>query len=160
MDEGNLHFVTASAGNTRNDNNDSGDYWCRAENQFGYVDSKNATIIVAWLNQKFKKSPKATYSAELGKMVQLDCSPPEGNPDPEVHWLFNGSPIDYSDINKNQKINIDDTGNLIIYNVNRMNAGQYQCVATQKDLPRHQSPGIYSRMTSLEVLGKYFITYE
>ena len=149
---GSLTFLSASAGNTRNGNTDNGNYWCRAQNQFGYVDSKNATLTVAYLEDKFQLSPKAKYSVEINQKIKLDCNPPKGNPDPVVTWYFNGNPImDKIGEQKRQEINIDTHGNLNIYNVNSRNAGSYQCIASMKDVPELKR---YSRMTELEVLGK------
>ena len=162
LSDGDIDFISVSAGNTRNNNDDSGNYWCRAQNQFGFVDSNNATLTVAWLASKFQRSPNSYYFVESGKRALLHCSPPKGNPDPEVYWLFNGNPIQQQQFShpssnsrsssNSQKINIDDTGNLIIYNVNTFNSGEYQCVASQKDVP--ENPGEHSTMAKLEVLGK------
>ena len=148
---GTIDFLSVSRGGTRNNNDDSGNYWCRASNQFGSVDSRNATLTVAWLGPRFQKSPEKTYYVEAGERALLDCAPPRGTPDPVVHWNFNGNPVENSNT---QKINIDATGNLIIYQSNVNNRGEYQCVASQKQVP--ESPGRYSQMAKLEVLGKYF----
>ena len=142
---GDLNFVSASARGTRGNNTDSGIYKCKAENQFGAVYSKSASVTIAWLDREFKLNPQPTITT-VNKQVILKCLPPNGFPEPLVEWLFNGNPIQ-----PQHDIIVTEKSDLLIKSVQYDHAGFYQCRAFQPEL---DNDGRVSSQGELVVQGK------
>ncbi len=52
-----LFIVSAKVG--RGDKSDSGDYYCKAKNSLGEVESSKASLLVAYLKDDFREIPKS-----------------------------------------------------------------------------------------------------
>ena len=77
---------------------------------------------------EISQPPKNASEVE-GQDVVFSCSV-DGNPSPVVTWTKNGEELN---VTANSRINVLSTNNnhsLIITNVNRSDAGQYTCVAS------------------------------
>ena len=95
------------------------------------------------LKDEFRVLPINTQVAQ-GKTVIMQCSPPKGRPEPNVHWLHDGQKI-YMD---SGRFRLDGT-NLVINDVMKDDQGQYQCIAKNM-IGVRESPAV-----TLKVLGKY-----
>lgn len=66
-----------------------------------------------------------TNYSDLNKILQ------KGNPEPKVEWKKDDVWIDLDDMRiRNNRLRIVDGGNLLINNVQTIDEGKYQCVAS------------------------------
>ena len=77
------------------------------------------------MRDEFRAVPRDT-SVLLGESLVLECSPPKGQPEPVVKWNKDGESID---LTSDKRLKIDPSGNLVIYDVEKRDAGRYQCSA-------------------------------
>ncbi|XP_014258139.1 neuroglian isoform X2 [Cimex lectularius] len=102
---------------------DTGNYGCNATNSIGYV-YKDVYINVLALAPEILESP-ADMEVVNGKPVTLTCRV-FGAPKPEVKWVRQGSEL------TGGRFNILSEGDLLIKEVNFLDAGDYTCFATNK----------------------------
>ncbi|XP_070198989.1 uncharacterized protein [Littorina saxatilis] len=100
-----------------------------------YITSSRGNVQVAYLKKQFKREP-GNVTVDEGQFVSLPCTPPEGNPDPEVYWTFNNERVQ-------QDTRTPDNA-LIIESFGAENAGTYRCVATNLANTRTSHPAIIS----------------
>uniref|UniRef100_A0A0N5AAJ1 Down syndrome cell adhesion molecule-like protein Dscam2 n=1 Tax=Syphacia muris TaxID=451379 RepID=A0A0N5AAJ1_9BILA len=105
---------------------DAGNYYCVAKNAYGSARSREASLKIALLLDDFKIRPRGVQ-AILGQDTVLECSPPHGFPEPIVSWRKNEQEFH---IEKDSRITLNPPGNLVFSEVDRKDAGMYQCVAT------------------------------
>ena len=126
---------------------DTGVYWCEAENSFGKVRSRNATLEVAGktelpslsyfaetfsykilfpvLQEDFRMMPMSSKVAQ-GEMAVLKCLAPRGFPEPKTTWFKNGA---YLDPASSKRIRQTETGSLVIRDAENSDTGEYFCRA-------------------------------
>ena len=74
---------------------------------------------------------------QLGNAIQLLCKPPEGIPEPHVHWEKDGVAIDHeSDL----RYLVTYEGSLIIHQATFSDTGNYTCVASNEASTRKSDP--------------------
>nr|CAD7577006.1 unnamed protein product [Timema californicum] len=122
LPDGSLFFLRVA--HNRRDT-DAGVYWCVARNAAGVTRSRNATLSVAVIRDKFRQEPQDMWGP-LGGSVVLKCCPPRGHPEPSVFWRKNGHTID---LKSSLRIRLVDHGHLFLQDVHHSDAGGYQCVA-------------------------------
>ncbi|XP_025086134.1 hemicentin-2-like isoform X1 [Pomacea canaliculata] len=121
--------------------NGGDNFWCQCNVPYqvpGMVDpqeltSSKATVQVAYLKKAFGREPFNVTVPE-GKFLSLPCDPPEGNPEPEVYWMFNNERIE-------EHILAPDKA-LVINGVKTENEGVYVCVAENIANKRLSRPAI------------------
>jgi len=104
---------------------DSGIYWCEAANSVGKARSRNATLEVAVMQEDFRMMPMSTKVAQ-GDTAVLKCLAPKAYPEPTTTWIKNG---EHLDPNSSKRIRKTETGNLVIRDVEKSDAGEYFCRA-------------------------------
>ena len=102
---------------------DGGTYQCRAENSLDSIDV--AAVIEVWRGPRFVKKPQNTVAVEKGDIEML-CQV-EAEPKPTVQWYKNGDLIIESEY-----FQIVRESNLKILGLVGLDAGIYQCVATNQ----------------------------
>lgn len=122
LPSGSLFFLRAVQSKKEND---GGIYWCEATNTFGQVASRNATLVVAVLKDKFRIEPEDVGVLEGGTAI-LECAPPKGSPPPTTFWKRNGIILE---LEKLERFSLEGEGTLIIDKVQASDEGEYQCVA-------------------------------
>jgi len=126
---------------------DAGTYYCIAKNQYGEVRSQEASVRIAMLRDDFKANPRAVQvrsesacynihsfllshltiiQTTIGASAVMECTPPKAFPEPVVAWRKDDRELN---IVEDGRLKLHPTGNLIIENVQRSDAGHYQCVA-------------------------------
>ncbi|XP_053372877.1 roundabout homolog 1-like [Mercenaria mercenaria] len=132
LDNGQLFFLRVI--HSKNNHPDIGEYYCNATNIHGSVTSKTANIQIAVLKDNFVEEPSDTTTA-VGQKVVLHCSPPRGKPDPKVIWRKNGELVQTDD-----RIHITEEGNLEIDSVEKIDIGEYLCLAINTGGERQSRP--------------------
>ncbi|KRY45577.1 Protein sax-3 [Trichinella britovi] len=118
-------FLMQAVNQGRNRNSDAGVYWCVVRNGRGEARSRNATLKIAWLKEEFRVHPKPV-TAVVGKQALLECSPPNGYPEPVVSWKKDNQDLN---LDGDSRRTVHSSGNLIITNVQTSDSGFYSCVA-------------------------------
>ncbi|XP_022799388.1 hemicentin-1-like [Stylophora pistillata] len=102
---------------------DSGEYQCIAINNLGNASSQVASLDVTYIPE-ITVHPKNVTKKE-GENATLNCNA-MGNPVPKISWNKGGSPL-----GNTSSISLSaDNKDLTIKNVNRVDSGEYRCVAT------------------------------
>uniref|UniRef100_A0A0N5BC31 Roundabout homolog 2 n=1 Tax=Strongyloides papillosus TaxID=174720 RepID=A0A0N5BC31_STREA len=128
----NIHRILLNSGSlfllkviTSGKEADTGTYYCVAKNEYGETRSQDATVRVASLKDDFKTRPR-NVNVVIGSRAIMECSPPKGFPEPEIYWKKENKEIKPQE---DSRITVHPHGNLIIENVQKSDAGNYQCVA-------------------------------
>ena len=100
-------------------------YWCEAENAAGKARSRNATLEVATMQEDFRMMPASTRVAQ-GDTAVLKCLAPRAYPEPTTTWYKNGEHLDPA---SSKRIRKTETGNLVIRDTEKSDAGEYYCRA-------------------------------
>ncbi|XP_030072034.1 contactin-1 [Microcaecilia unicolor] len=116
---------------------DAGMYQCIAENTHGAI-SANAELRILALPPNFEQNPmkRKVLAANGGRMI-IECKP-KAAPKPKISWskgtelLINGS-----------RVSIWDDGTLEIFNITKMDEGNYTCFA-ENDRGKANSTGVLS----------------
>ncbi|XP_025019182.1 hemicentin-1 [Python bivittatus] len=104
--------------------NDEGTYICEAENQFGKIASKPATVTVTGLVAPLIGMSPATANVIEGQQLTLSCVLLAGNPIPERKWIKNSMVVV-----QNPYISLRSDGSLHLERVRLQDAGDYTCTA-------------------------------
>ncbi|KAM6456551.1 hemicentin-1 isoform 2-T2 [Liasis olivaceus] len=104
--------------------NDEGTYICEAENQFGKIVSKPATVTVTGLVAPLIGMSPATANVIEGQQLTLSCILLAGNPIPERKWIKNSMVVV-----QNPYISLWSDGSLHLERVRLQDAGDYTCMA-------------------------------
>ncbi|KAK0397715.1 hypothetical protein QR680_002236 [Steinernema hermaphroditum] len=121
--------------NTGGKNSDEGTYFCEASNEFGSVRSQEADVRSAVLKDEFKVRPKG-LQVIVGSRAVLECSPPEGYPQPTVIWQKDERELRIQD---DDRMTIHG-GNIVIDPVQRSDGGFYKCLAINMVGERESNP--------------------
>ncbi|TMS37275.1 hypothetical protein L596_004245 [Steinernema carpocapsae] len=121
--------------NTGGKNSDEGTYFCEASNEFGSVRSQEADVRSAVLKNDFKVRPKG-LQVIVGSRAVLECSPPEGYPQPTVIWQKDERELRIQDDDRM----IMHGGNIVIDPVQRSDGGFYKCLAINMVGERESNP--------------------
>nr|CAD2195935.1 unnamed protein product [Meloidogyne enterolobii] len=133
LPDGSLLLLKVKSGGP---DSDAGVYYCVAKNKFGEVRSQEANLRVAMLREEFRINPHSVQ-ALIGNRVTLDCLPPKGFPEPVVSWRKDEREVNTQN---NEKYQLLDSGNLIVENAQKSDAGFYQCVASNSVGERISKP--------------------
>ncbi|KFP01647.1 Hemicentin-1, partial [Calypte anna] len=104
---------------------DEGAYICEAENQFGRIQSRPATITVTGLVPPQIGVSPATANVIEGQQLTLPCVLLAGNPLPDQRWIKNSVVLV-----PNPYINIRGDGSLHLERVRLQDGGNYTCMAS------------------------------
>ena len=130
---GELFFLRVNGGKNESD---AGLYYCVVQNKYGSARSNEASLKIALLLDNFKTNPRPVQ-AILGKSAVLECSPPHGFPPPVVTWRKNEQEFL---VPTDGRVSLNPPGNLVFSEVDRKDAGLYQCVATNMVGERMSNP--------------------
>ncbi|XP_064928861.1 hemicentin-1 isoform X2 [Columba livia] len=104
---------------------DEGTYICEAENQFGRIQSRPATVTVTGLVTPLIGVSPATANVIEGQQLTLPCVLLAGNPIPDRRWIKNSMVLV-----PNPYINIRSDGSLHLERVRLQDGGDYTCMAS------------------------------
>ncbi|XP_068231636.1 uncharacterized protein [Palaemon carinicauda] len=110
---------------------DEGDYQCIAENKVGKVHSDVAMVRRAVLGN-FPKGDPRVVTAALGQPLGLPCTPPEGYPEPTVHWVLQNSDGSLRSLDS-PRLTVDEEGTLWFSYITKEDASEdalYACAAS------------------------------
>lgn len=110
-----------------------GDYHCNISDKDGWVQSQNAEIRIAFLEEKFVLEPQ-DKTVSVGETVLLECRPPKGLPKPSVKWTK-----DNLTVVADERTQILENGNLRIDRIIWRDSGTYACVAESFAFHRRSS---------------------
>ncbi|KAK4820389.1 hypothetical protein QYF61_025563 [Mycteria americana] len=104
---------------------DEGTYICEAENQFGRIQSRPATITVTGLVTPLIGVSPAAANVIEGQQLTLPCVLLAGNPIPDRRWIKNNMVLV-----PNPYINVRSDGSLHLERVRLQDGGDYTCMAS------------------------------
>ncbi|XP_010130628.1 PREDICTED: hemicentin-1, partial [Buceros rhinoceros silvestris] len=104
---------------------DEGTYICEAENQFGRIQSRPATITVTGLVTPLIGVSPAIANVIEGQQLTLPCVLLAGNPLPDRKWIKNSMVLV-----PNPYINVRSDGSLHLERVRLQDGGDYTCMAS------------------------------
>ncbi|XP_060132638.1 hemicentin-1 isoform X1 [Zootoca vivipara] len=104
---------------------DEGTYICEAENQFGKIVSRPATLTVTGLVAPLIGMSPAAANVIEGQQLTLSCVLLAGNPIPERKWIKNSMAVV-----QNPYISVRSDGSLHLERVRPQDAGDYTCMAS------------------------------
>ena len=88
-----------------------------------FADSRWFCCLLVALRKNFHTQPRDTEVA-LGDTAILHCRGPRGAPEPRLSWMKDGEPV-----RENERITVQDSGSLMLLNVQETDAGIYVCRA-------------------------------
>ncbi|CAL1547976.1 unnamed protein product, partial [Lymnaea stagnalis] len=98
-------------------------YQKKGTNEQTYVESKEALLAVAFLDDTFNQEPEDT-EVTIKSTVTLPCIPPNAFPAPEIVWEKDGQIVNVS-----QRVVIRESGSLVIQLFDEADQGNYKCLA-------------------------------
>ncbi|XP_009081115.1 PREDICTED: LOW QUALITY PROTEIN: hemicentin-1-like, partial [Acanthisitta chloris] len=104
---------------------DEGTYVCEAENQFGRIQSRPATVTVTGLVTPLIGASPATANVIEGQQLSLPCVLLAGNPIPDRRWIKNRMVLV-----PNPYVSVRGDGSLHLERVRLQDGGDYTCMAT------------------------------
>ncbi|NXC61674.1 HMCN1 protein, partial [Aleadryas rufinucha] len=104
---------------------DEGTYVCEAENQFGRIQSRPATVTVTGLVTPLIGASPATANVIEGQQLTLPCVLLAGNPIPERRWIKNSVVLV-----PNPYVSVRSDGSLHLERVRLQDGGDYTCMAS------------------------------
>ncbi|XP_009996158.1 PREDICTED: hemicentin-1 [Chaetura pelagica] len=104
---------------------DEGTYICEAENQFGRIQSRPATVTVTGLVTPLIGISPATANVIEGQQLTLPCILLAGNPIPDRRWIKNSMVLV-----PNPYLNVRGDGSLHLERVRLQDGGDYTCMAS------------------------------
>ncbi|XP_036375794.1 contactin-1a-like [Megalops cyprinoides] len=112
----------------------SGKYVCVAQNVYGTVFSKEATVKFGYLEMFSTEEREAVYAKE-GQGAVLLCAPPPHYPDDlTFRWLLNEFPV-FIPLDKRRFVS-QKTGNLYIAKVEASDSGNYSCFVSSPSIAK------------------------
>ncbi|XP_061490012.1 hemicentin-1 isoform X2 [Rhineura floridana] len=105
--------------------NDEGTYICEAENQFGKIVSRPATLTVTGLVAPLIGMSPAAVNVIEGQQLTLSCVLLAGNPIPERKWIKNSMVVV-----QNPYVSVRSDGSLHLERVRPQDTGDYTCMAS------------------------------
>ncbi|KAF4081995.1 hypothetical protein AMELA_G00146710 [Ameiurus melas] len=146
LPEGSLFFLSVVTG--KKSQSHEAVYSCLARNSAGIAVSRNASLHIAALREEFRVQPRDVEAA-AGEVAMMNCSPPVGQPEPNITWKKDGILINTTDEHYTEL-----NGKLIIAPARKQDSGVYICVASNIVGVRE------SRAARLTVLEKPVILHE
>uniref|UniRef100_A0A8C6YM76 Hemicentin 1 n=1 Tax=Nothoprocta perdicaria TaxID=30464 RepID=A0A8C6YM76_NOTPE len=104
---------------------DEGTYICEAENQFGKIQSRPATVTVTGLVTPLIGISPATANVIEGQQLTLPCVLLAGNPIPDRRWIKNNIVLVPSPY-----VSVRSDGSLHLERVRLQDGGDYTCMAS------------------------------
>uniref|UniRef100_A0A8C3QNH6 Hemicentin 1 n=1 Tax=Cyanoderma ruficeps TaxID=181631 RepID=A0A8C3QNH6_9PASS len=104
---------------------DEGTYVCEAENQFGRIQSRPATVTVTGLVPPLIGASPATANVIEGQQLTLPCVLLAGNPIPDRRWIKNNVVLV-----PNPYVSVRSDGSLHLERVRLQDGGDYTCMAS------------------------------
>ncbi|NWW37465.1 HMCN1 protein, partial [Panurus biarmicus] len=104
---------------------DEGTYVCEAENQFGRIQSRPATVTVTGLVTPLIGASPATANVIEGQQLTLPCVLLAGNPIPDRRWIKNNVVLV-----PNPYVSVRGDGSLHLERVRLQDGGDYTCMAS------------------------------
>ncbi|NXB77102.1 HMCN1 protein, partial [Donacobius atricapilla] len=104
---------------------DEGSYVCEAENQFGRIQSRPATVTVTGLVAPLIGASPATANVIEGQQLTLPCVLLAGNPIPDRRWIKNNVVLVPSPY-----VSVRSDGSLHLERVRLQDGGDYTCMAS------------------------------
>ncbi|KAI1236572.1 hypothetical protein IHE44_0014825 [Lamprotornis superbus] len=104
---------------------DEGTYVCEAENQFGRIQSRPATVTVTGLVTPRIGASPATANVIEGQQLTLPCVLLAGNPIPDRRWIKNNVVLV-----PNPYVSVRSDGSLQLERVRLQDGGDYTCMAS------------------------------
>ncbi|XP_051649408.1 hemicentin-1 isoform X5 [Manacus candei] len=104
---------------------DEGIYVCEAENQFGRIQSRPATVTVTGLVTPLIGASPATANVLEGQQLTLPCVLLAGNPIPDRRWIKNSVVLV-----PNPYVSVRSDGSLHLERVRLQDGGDYTCMAS------------------------------
>ncbi|NWV14212.1 HMCN1 protein, partial [Ptilonorhynchus violaceus] len=104
---------------------DEGTYVCEAENQFGRIQSRPATVTVTGLVTPLIGASPATANVIEGQQLTLPCVLLAGNPIPDRRWIKNSVVLV-----PNPYVSVRSDGSLQLERVRLQDGGDYTCMAS------------------------------
>uniref|UniRef100_A0A8C5TYJ9 Hemicentin 1 n=1 Tax=Malurus cyaneus samueli TaxID=2593467 RepID=A0A8C5TYJ9_9PASS len=108
---------------------DEGTYVCEAENQFGRIQSRPATITVTGLVTPLIGASPATANVIEGQQLTLPCVLLAGNPIPDRRWIKNNINANIPLV-PNPYVSVRSDGSLHLERVRLQDSGDYTCMAS------------------------------